>query len=107
MAALPMMPRYYLHVRDGAELAVDHEGLELGDQAAARDEALRVGKQALAEHLKGGGRLSTAIARSIEIADEGGRMLSVVTYAEASEAEDRRPLFVNPVAIQAGAGPAP
>jgi hypothetical protein len=56
-----------------------------------RGEALRVSKEALAEHLKGGGKLSVALMRSVEIADQNGMLVSVVTYAEAAEADDHRP----------------
>jgi hypothetical protein len=41
----------------------------------------------LAEHLKGGGKPSVAMMRSIQIADQNG----MVTYAEAGEADDHQP----------------
>jgi hypothetical protein len=85
------MPRFFLHSRDRASLNTDVEGQEFPEIEEARAEALRVGKQAIADHLKGGGKLSAVIARSIEIADETGMLKSVVTFAEAAEADDHRP----------------
>jgi hypothetical protein len=85
------MPLFFLHSRDGASLKRDPEGQEFAGLAEARGEALRAAKQGLAEHLKGGGKLSVAMMRSIEIADESGMLNSVVTFAEAAEADDHRP----------------
>ena len=84
-------PAFFIHIRDGAGLAKDPEGIDAPDLEAARREALTAAKQALADHLIGGGRLSEVMARSLEIADEAGRTVSVVTYAEASETPGVRP----------------
>ena len=84
------MPMFFLHSRDGASLKRGPAGQEFADLEDARGEALRVSKEALAEHLKGGGKLSVALMRSVEIADQNGMLVSVVTYAEAAEADDHQ-----------------
>jgi hypothetical protein len=83
------MPRFFVHFRDGADLKKDDVGIDAPDLPAARGEALVAAKQAVADHLMGGGKLSEAMRRSLEIADETGMIVSVVTYAEASEAPVR------------------
>jgi hypothetical protein len=69
------MPRYFFHVREGAELSRDREGQELPDTDAARAEAIRAGREILGEKLLHGGSLAH---RQIEIADETGRVVDVV-----------------------------
>jgi hypothetical protein len=41
------MPLYYLHVRDGVDISLDPEGIELPDVDAARGEALKVKRELL------------------------------------------------------------
>lgn len=50
------MPRYYLHTRDGAQTAVDEDGLDLPDLEAARRVAVGVGADLVAEAMKRGSR---------------------------------------------------
>ncbi len=90
-ATLSGMPVFFFHARDGATFTKDLEGVEFAQIEDARREALRAGKQALADHLNRGGQLSAAMTRSIEIADTSGMVMTVVTYAEAAEAADQRP----------------
>ncbi len=69
------MPRYFFHVREGSDLSRDTEGQELPDAEAARREAVNAGREILGEKLLHGGALNN---RSIEIADETGRVVDVV-----------------------------
>ena len=69
------MPRYFFHVREGSTLNRDDEGQELPDVEAARREAIATGREILGEKLLHGGSLN---GRSIEIADETGRVVDVV-----------------------------
>jgi hypothetical protein len=85
------MPRFYIHVRNGAGLSEDLEGFDLPDVEAARNEAIAAGKQSIADHLLNGGLLSEALLHSLEIVDESGTTISTVTYEEAAEAPDHRP----------------
>ena len=59
------MPRFFLHIDDGAQRIEDEEGSELLDLAAARDEALGAARQLwaaaiLAERDIGAGRFLIA-----------------------------------------------
>jgi hypothetical protein len=69
------MPRYFFHVREGAELTRDPEGQELPNAEAARTEAIRASREILSEKLLHGGNLG---GRQVEIADETGRVVDVV-----------------------------
>ncbi len=70
------MPRYFFHVREGSELSRDVEGQELPDAEAARREAIAANREILGEKLLHGGSLDH---RTIEIADETGHVVDVVT----------------------------
>jgi len=70
------MPRYYFHVREGSEISKDVEGQELLDVDAARKEAVSASREILGEKLLHGGSLNH---RTIEIADETGRVVDVVS----------------------------
>jgi hypothetical protein len=69
------MPRFYFHVREGAELSRDAEGQILPDVEAARREAIAANREILGEKLLHGGSLDT---RTIEIADETGHVVDTV-----------------------------
>lgn len=73
------MPRYFFHVREGAELSRDQEGQELPNAEAARREAIAANREILGDKLLHGGSLNH---RSIEIADETGHVVDVVTASD-------------------------
>ena len=70
------MPRYYFHVREGADISKDVEGQDLPDAEAARKEAGCASREILGEKLLHGGSLNH---RTIEIADETGHVVDVVS----------------------------
>ena len=70
------MPRFFFHVRDGADLSRDAEGQECDDVEAARREAVSTNREMLSERLLHGGALDH---RQIEIADETGHVVDVVS----------------------------
>ena len=69
------MPHYFFHVREGADLSRDEEGQDLPNVEAARREAINTSREMLGEKLLHGGSLNH---RTIEIADETGRVVDVV-----------------------------
>src|ERR1700760_1631699 len=69
------MPRYFFNVREGGEISKDREGQDLPNADAARREAISAGREILGEKLLHGGALNN---RTIEIADETGRVVDVV-----------------------------
>jgi hypothetical protein len=70
------MPRYYFHVREGQDLSRDLEGQVLPNAEAARAEAINASREMLGEKLLHGGSLNN---RQIEIADETGHVVDVVS----------------------------
>ena len=73
------MPRYFFHVREGAEISRDREGQELPNAEAARREAIAANREILGDKILHGGSLNH---RSIEIADETGHVVDVVTAGD-------------------------
>ena len=74
------MPRFFFHIANG-DCVPDAEGSELPDLAAARETALTGAREMIAEELKQGKDLS--LEDRIEIEDEAGRIVAVVTFKEA------------------------
>jgi hypothetical protein len=73
------MPRYFFNVHDDV-VVQDEEGMELPDAGAARRAALAGIREMMCEQLRHG-RL--ALGHRVEIVDEAGAPVMVVTFAEA------------------------
>jgi hypothetical protein len=73
----PMMPLYYLHIRNRNKLEVDPDGMDLPDIDAALTEALQVARELTAEIPDYDG--STVI----EIADGDGQTILTVPFSHA------------------------
>lgn len=74
------MPTFYFHLRDGNTYVADETGMELNDLNEARAEAVRGARDILADQLRAGEALD---GQRIEIADDHGEVLEVVTFKEA------------------------
>jgi hypothetical protein len=74
------MPLYFFHLRDGDQLVPDDTGMNLQDIEEARAEAVRSARDILADQLRAGEALDGQI---VEIADETGKVLDVVTFQDA------------------------
>jgi hypothetical protein len=66
------MPRFYFHIRDGATLISDEEGMELADVAAAADEARASARDLIAAALKTHRGID---GQAVDVTDELGRIL--------------------------------
>lgn len=75
------MPRYRFHIRTGAGLIEDEEGLELAGPEAARNEALRGARSLVADDVLQG-RLD--LGGRVEVVDADGGPLFSVSFAEAA-----------------------
>lgn len=73
------MPHYFLNVYN-ANVALDEEGDDFPDLAAAREKAVLGVRSILAEEVKGG---QFDLRGRIEIADESGAILMLVPYSDA------------------------
>ena len=74
------MPRFFLHVHEaGKTVAVDPEGGEYASIELARFEAIEGARQLASDRALAG----ISFAGSIEIATEGGEVLSVVLFEDA------------------------
>ena len=73
------MPRFFFHLKDGITLC-DEEGMTFATVEEARGEALRTAREIMADEIRSG---SLTLVDRIEIADEGGNAVTVVTFADA------------------------
>ena len=75
------MPHYFFSFRDGGTLE-DHMGMDLADDEAAREEAVRGARSILADAVKEG-RLPLSARVGVE--DEDGKRLFDVVFKETVE----------------------
>ena len=76
------MPRFYLHVRNGDDVALDEEGEELTDLEGAREEAVESARELWSELLL---QRRDPTRYSVEIADETGETVLVVPFTAPVE----------------------
>lgn len=76
------MPHYYFHVLDDLD-TIDDEGIELPDEAAARERALSAARVLMCESLTRYGRIT--LHHRIDIEDSHHRPLASVSFSEAVE----------------------
>jgi hypothetical protein len=78
------VPRYFFNVYDDV-IALDDEGLELPNEAAARLRALAGARDIIAEQVKHG-----YFVRShwIDVADQHGEVLFAIRFGDAVEIKD-------------------
>lgn len=74
------MARYFFHVREGARLIEDAEGVELMDTSDIVCKLHRVAREVLAE---AEWDLSRSPDRSFEIADSLGKVVAVVPFGDS------------------------
>jgi hypothetical protein len=72
------MPRYFLHVQNGSELA-DPDGAEFQDLTAAQQEATQSARDLMAECLRAGEPLG--LGRTMVICDETGVVVATMPFA--------------------------
>lgn len=71
-----MLPRYFFHIHDGADLP-DDEGTDLPNLDAARNDAVRLSGEMLRDS---GGSFWNSGEWSVEVADEAGLTLFTLTF---------------------------
>lgn len=81
------MPAYFLHLRSGADVLLDREGLEIADPAQLREVAVREARALIAQEVLDG---LVDLAQAIEVEDEAGRTVLRLPFAEAVEFEPPR-----------------
>jgi hypothetical protein len=75
------MPRYFMHLRDGAEVALDEEGTEHADLAAMQQSALASARDCIAGDAMSKGVIDLALR--IDVEDEAGTLVYRLPFAEA------------------------
>lgn len=73
------MPHYYLHLHNDAEVP-DETGRDFRDFTAAKDEAIRSGRDIIAEHVKLGRPIR--LAHHIDVADRDGKIFAAIPFRE-------------------------
>lgn len=74
------MPRYFFHIRDHGGVALDEEGGEFPDLAAARVEARASARDVLAARPK---TQTSDNGQRVEMTDESGRVLETLLVTSA------------------------
>jgi len=77
------VPRYFFHLHDDMTV-IDEEGAELSSAAAARERAIRNARElACAEVMRG----HLVLRHRIDVADESGKVLFTVRFADVVAVE--------------------
>ena len=74
------MARYFFHLHECGTITRDAEGQELPDDAAVREEALRLARNIMAGEIEGG-RL--CLLCKIEVHDEAGQLVMYMPFKDA------------------------
>ena len=77
------MPRYYFHLFNDED-TFDREGMELPDEAAAHEQAVRSAKDMAAQGVADG-RL--VLGNRIEVVDEHGQTVDTVIFRDVVQVE--------------------
>ncbi|MEA3008573.1 MAG: hypothetical protein QOJ91_265 [Sphingomonadales bacterium] len=75
------MPRYFLHLKDGVDVILDEEGVELS-RAAVAGAAVMAARDCMAADVKQG-RLD--LNHRIDVYDESGEIAQSLLFADALE----------------------
>lgn len=74
------MPRYFFHIRDGADFVEDLEGVELSDMASVHREAIEAAREILADRIRTGKAID---GQEFLIFDEDGKQISIIPFTAA------------------------
>jgi hypothetical protein len=76
------MPHYMFNIRNGDQLETALEAVELTDLDAIRQEALASGREIVAELLRSGASLNSALSRSFEVTDTTGTVVLTLPFGD-------------------------
>lgn len=80
------MPRYYMHICNGAGFVEDEQGVELADHEAARQRAIEAARDVMANDLRGG---ELDLSSFIEVEDEAKQLLFTIQFIDAVKLTSR------------------
>jgi hypothetical protein len=75
------MPRFYLHLRDGTDEALDEEGREFADLEALRKNVLEAARDIMGNEVKSGGIMD--LRYRIDAENDGGEILYTLPFKHA------------------------
>lgn len=76
------MARYFMHICNGNGFVEDSEGIELPDETAAREQALRSARDVMTADIRDG---QLDLTSFIEVEDSERHLLFTLTFADAVE----------------------
>ena len=76
------MPHYLFNIRNGDQLETALEAVELAGLDAVRQEALASGREIVAELLRSGASLNSALSRSFEVTDTTGTVVLTLPFGD-------------------------
>jgi hypothetical protein len=74
------MPRYFFHIKEEAVTMLDHEGVELENLHAVRNEATQAARQSISERVLDG---HGPDGRTFVVTDEQGRTVLTFPFKDA------------------------
>ncbi|MEO5772766.1 MAG: hypothetical protein ABIQ32_01430 [Sphingomicrobium sp.] len=74
------MPRFFMHICNGNGFIEDHEGMDLRDESAARDQAILSARDVMTGDIRDG---QLDLTSFIEVEDDSGKLLFTLNFAEA------------------------
>jgi hypothetical protein len=74
------MRRYYFHIRRGAEILEDHEGMELPTHEAVLEEAIAAAREIMASRISSGDLIDD---EAFEVVDERGETVLNLPFRSA------------------------
>ena len=74
------MARYFFHLRDGTDVALDEEGQELGNLEAAKAGALVAARDSLSHDIRDG---VVDLRLRIDVEDDAGRVIHSLPFGDA------------------------
>ena len=74
------MPRYFFHMKDEATTMLDHEGIELEDSEAVRNEATQAARRNMSERVLDG---HAPNGRTFVVTDEEGQVILMFPFKDA------------------------
>jgi hypothetical protein len=77
------MPHYFFNIRVGKDLKQSLDAVDMPDVDSVRREAMASAREMVAELLRSGASLDSALSRSFEVMDEAGKIVLALPFSES------------------------
>jgi hypothetical protein len=77
------MPHYFFNTQVGRDLKQSLEAVDMPDLDAVRREAMASARETVAELLRSGASLDSALSRSFEVTDDAGKVVLTLPFSDS------------------------